>query len=261
MVRIRLRRIGAKKKPTYRVVVADSRSPRDGRFIETIGHYDPRTDPPTVVIKEARAIYWLSVGAQPSEAVQRFFDKLSLKDKLAKVRGGASIDAVAEEPPAPAAQPAKAKAGAKAEPAKAQAKAKADEAAAVETEAAAEAAEPVAEAPAQAEAAPTEAAEPEADAAAAAAAAEAEAEAEPEAEAEAPAAEPETEPAAAGASPDGLAALGLSTRVVKALEEAGVGSVGQLRELADQGEDQLSALPGIGAKAVEEIVAALQGQG
>ncbi|TEU17287.1 MAG: 30S ribosomal protein S16, partial [Anaerolineales bacterium] len=69
MVRIRLCRVGAKKQPSYRVVVADQRAPRDGRFIEIIGHYNPRTDPPTMVIKEERALLWLARGAQPSEAV------------------------------------------------------------------------------------------------------------------------------------------------------------------------------------------------
>ncbi len=71
MVKIRLRRVGAKKQPSYRVVVADSRSPRDGRFIEIVGHYNPRTEPPTVVLKEDRIRYWLGVGAQPSESVER----------------------------------------------------------------------------------------------------------------------------------------------------------------------------------------------
>ncbi len=71
MVRIRLRRQGAKKQPMYRVVVADSRSPRNGRFIENIGFYNPRTEPATVNIKEDRLRYWLSVGAQPSESVLR----------------------------------------------------------------------------------------------------------------------------------------------------------------------------------------------
>lgn len=69
MVRIRLRRTGAKKQPHYRVVVAPKEKPRDGRFIEIIGHYNPRTEPPTVVIKEERARYWLDHGAQPSKAV------------------------------------------------------------------------------------------------------------------------------------------------------------------------------------------------
>ncbi len=75
MVRIRLRRQGAKKQPTYRVVVADQRSPRDGRFIENIGFYDPRTDPPTIRIKADRALHWLGVGAQPSDPVLRMLKK------------------------------------------------------------------------------------------------------------------------------------------------------------------------------------------
>ncbi len=71
MVRIRLRRQGAKKQPTYRVVVADQHSPRDGRIIENIGFYDPRTEPETINIDAERARYWLSVGAQPSDSVAR----------------------------------------------------------------------------------------------------------------------------------------------------------------------------------------------
>lgn len=69
MVRIRLRRMGAKKKPFYRIVVAQSESPRDGRFIEVIGTYNPLTDPETVELKTDRVAYWLSVGAQPSDGV------------------------------------------------------------------------------------------------------------------------------------------------------------------------------------------------
>ena len=75
MVRIRLARVGAKKQPSYRVVVADQRSPRDGRFIEIIGHYNPRTEPATMVVKEDRALFWLGRGAQPTEAVARILDK------------------------------------------------------------------------------------------------------------------------------------------------------------------------------------------
>ena len=78
MVRIRLRRQGAKKQPTYRVVVADQRSPRDGRFIENIGFYDPRADPPTIRIKADRALHWLGVGAQPSDAVLRMLKKTGI---------------------------------------------------------------------------------------------------------------------------------------------------------------------------------------
>ena len=69
-VRIRLRREGRKKAPTYRIVVAESTSPRNGRFIEIIGHYDPLTEPATVKVNAERAQYWLSVGAQPSETVE-----------------------------------------------------------------------------------------------------------------------------------------------------------------------------------------------
>ncbi len=71
MVKIRLRRVGANKQPSYRLVVADSRAPRDGRFIEIVGFFNPRTEPPTVEIETSRVQYWLSQGAQPSEAVAR----------------------------------------------------------------------------------------------------------------------------------------------------------------------------------------------
>jgi small subunit ribosomal protein S16 len=72
-VRIRLTRVGATKQPTYRLVVADSRSARDGRAIDTIGHYNPRTDPIELNIDEAKAKDWLSKGAQPSDTVKRLF--------------------------------------------------------------------------------------------------------------------------------------------------------------------------------------------
>jgi small subunit ribosomal protein S16 len=72
-VRIRLTRVGATKQPTYRLVVADSRSARDGRAIDTIGHYNPRTDPIELVIDEAKAKDWMSKGAQPSDTVRRLF--------------------------------------------------------------------------------------------------------------------------------------------------------------------------------------------
>lgn len=99
MVKIRLRRVGAKKQPHYRVVVADSRSPRDGKFIETIGHYNPRTEPPTMEIKADRALYWLSVGAQPSEAVRRMLDKLGILEHFAAFkRGEVTLEAPVETP-------------------------------------------------------------------------------------------------------------------------------------------------------------------
>ncbi len=243
MVKIRLRRVGAKKQPSYRVVVADSRVKRDGRFIENIGHYNPRTDPPTVVIKEDRALYWLSVGAQPTDAVAGFLAKLQMAEKLKQVHAGAKIEDLA-----PAAKPAKAKAE---KPAAKAAPAPAPEPVA---EPVAEAApEPVAEP--VAEAAPEPVAEPVAEAApepVAEAVAEPVAEAAPE-----PAAEPVAEAAEAAAGDSELAVLGLSARVLKALEAVDIHSLDQLRALREQGSDAILALPGIGEKAVDEILAAL----
>ena len=82
MLRIRLRREGAKKQPSYRVVVADIRAARDGRFIDQLGYYNPLTDPPEVVIDEEKAIKWLRQGAQPSEAVQRMLKKLGTLERV-----------------------------------------------------------------------------------------------------------------------------------------------------------------------------------
>lgn len=78
MVKIRLRRVGAKKRPSYRLVVADSRSPRDGAFISIIGHYDPLTDPETVVIDEAKARHWLGEGARPTATAARLLAKMGI---------------------------------------------------------------------------------------------------------------------------------------------------------------------------------------
>src|SRR5271155_3308174 len=81
MVKIRLRRMGAKKQPTYRFVVTDGRSPRDGRFIEIVGHYNPRTEPKTVVVDEEKIKAWLAKGAQPSDPVRRLLAELGLVEK------------------------------------------------------------------------------------------------------------------------------------------------------------------------------------
>lgn len=97
MVRIRLRRVGAKKQPSYRVVVAHSESPRDGRFIETIGFYNPRTDPPTVEIKAERALYWLQHGAQPSDPVARMLQNLGIMEKLVRLKAGADMETLLAE--------------------------------------------------------------------------------------------------------------------------------------------------------------------
>ncbi|MGB9791671.1 MAG: 30S ribosomal protein S16 [Thermacetogeniaceae bacterium] len=80
-VRIRLKRIGAKKKPAYRVVVADSRSPRDGRFIEELGYYQPTADPEIIKIDEEKTLLWLSRGAQPSDTVRALLKKVGIWDK------------------------------------------------------------------------------------------------------------------------------------------------------------------------------------
>ena len=79
-VKMRLTRTGAKKAPTYRVIVADSRSPRDGRFIEEIGHYNPRTEPVEIVINEEKAKVWLKNGAQPTETVKALLKKSGIID-------------------------------------------------------------------------------------------------------------------------------------------------------------------------------------
>jgi small subunit ribosomal protein S16 len=97
MVRIRLRRVGLKKQPSYRIVVADRESPRDGRYIEIIGFYNPRTEPITMEIKEDRALYWLSVGAQPSEPVARILDKTGTKGRLERLRKGEAMDVLVVE--------------------------------------------------------------------------------------------------------------------------------------------------------------------
>jgi small subunit ribosomal protein S16 len=81
MVKIRLRRMGAKKQPTYRFVVADARSPRDGRFIEILGHYNPRVEPREVVVNEEKAKAWLAKGAQPSDTVRRLFAEKGIMDR------------------------------------------------------------------------------------------------------------------------------------------------------------------------------------
>ena len=82
MVRIRLRRVGRKHRPIYRVVVADSRSPRDGAFIEIIGHYNPLTEPATVDINEEKALKWLRDGAQPTDTVSSMLRRLGILDKF-----------------------------------------------------------------------------------------------------------------------------------------------------------------------------------
>lgn len=141
MVRIRLRRMGSKHRPAYRVVIADARAPRDGKFIETIGHYNPQLQPKVLVIKQDRARYWLGVGAQPSDTVVRLFKNVGVLDTEGKVTAAVETAAPVVEAPV-AAKPRR-----KAAPAAAK---EAAPAAAPVVEAAA----PVVEAPAAAKAAP-----------------------------------------------------------------------------------------------------------
>ena len=81
-VKIRLKRMGSKKRPFYRIVVADSRSPRDGRFIETVGTYNPLTEPEQVTLKEEAIMNWLSNGAQPSDTVRNILSKQGVMKKF-----------------------------------------------------------------------------------------------------------------------------------------------------------------------------------
>lgn len=97
MVRIRFRRQGLKGQPTYRIVVTDQRSPRNGGFIEMIGHHNPRTQPSTDIVDEARALYWLSVGAQASDSVNQLFRRTGTLLRFERMRKGESIEALAAE--------------------------------------------------------------------------------------------------------------------------------------------------------------------
>lgn len=104
MVKIRLRRTGAKKQPSYRVVVADSRAPRDGRFIEIVGHYNPRTEPVTLNLQEDRVLYWLSEGAQPTDTVRSLLNQSGTMERFARLKAGADMqELVSEAEAAPAA--------------------------------------------------------------------------------------------------------------------------------------------------------------
>ena len=88
MVRIRLRRVGSTHQPHYRVVIADKESPRDGRFLEIVGHYNPKTNPSTIQFDEDKIYHWLSVGAQPSESVQKLFKIVKLDERYQRLKSG-----------------------------------------------------------------------------------------------------------------------------------------------------------------------------
>ncbi|NLJ86082.1 MAG: 30S ribosomal protein S16 [Firmicutes bacterium] len=88
-VRIRLRRMGAKKRPFYRLVVADSRTARNGRFIDILGYYDPLEEPVKIVVDEDKAIDWLQKGAQPSDTARYLLTKVGVMDKFVALRKSA----------------------------------------------------------------------------------------------------------------------------------------------------------------------------
>ena len=97
MLKIRLSRHGKKRQPSYRVVVSEAKFKRDGRYVERLGWFNPLTDPETYLINEGRALYWLSVGAQPTEAVKRLLKKQGTLDRLARVHKGETIEALLAE--------------------------------------------------------------------------------------------------------------------------------------------------------------------
>jgi small subunit ribosomal protein S16 len=97
MVRIRLRRIGSKGQPSYRVVAADIESPRDGRFLEILGFYNPRTSPATIQLNEDRIFDWISKGAQPSSSVVQIFKSAGTLERYERFKKGEAIETLLEE--------------------------------------------------------------------------------------------------------------------------------------------------------------------
>lgn len=106
MVRIRLRRVGLKGQPSYRIIAADKEAPRDGRFLEILGFYNPRTNPSTVEVNEERVYEWMGTGAQPSDSVVQIFNQIGLMDRFARLKAGEAKDKLlAEAVAAKAARP------------------------------------------------------------------------------------------------------------------------------------------------------------
>ena len=97
MVRIRLRRVGLKHQPSYRIVAADKEAPRDGRFLEILGFYNPRTEPATINIHEDRLFDWMSKGAQPSESVVKLLKSVGALDRFARFKAGESVETLQAE--------------------------------------------------------------------------------------------------------------------------------------------------------------------
>lgn len=106
MLKIRLRAVGLKHQPSFRLIVADSEAPRDGRLVESLGFYNPRTDPPTMSFDESRIYHWLSVGAQPTESVSALFKTAGLTDRYERLRKGEPQEGLLAEASKVYAQPA-----------------------------------------------------------------------------------------------------------------------------------------------------------
>ena len=97
MVRIRLRRTGLRHQPTYRIMAADKECPRDGRFLEILGHDNPRTNPFTMEVDEAKVFDWMSKGAQPSDSVLQLFKSVGLMDRYARFKAGEPVETLLAE--------------------------------------------------------------------------------------------------------------------------------------------------------------------
>jgi small subunit ribosomal protein S16 len=97
MVRIRLRRVGGKGQPSYRIVAAEKEAPRDGRFLEILGFYNPRTEPATIQLHEDRIYDWMSKGAQPSESVMMVFKSAGFVDRFERYKKGEAVDVLLAE--------------------------------------------------------------------------------------------------------------------------------------------------------------------
>ncbi len=97
MVRIRFRRVGLKGQPSYRIVAADKESPRDGRFLEILGFYNPRTEPATIHIKEDRVYHWMKNGALPTESVEQVFKSAGVLERFERFKKGEKVDSLMAE--------------------------------------------------------------------------------------------------------------------------------------------------------------------
>jgi small subunit ribosomal protein S16 len=97
MVRLRLRRVGAKKQPSFRLVATDIEMPRDGRFLEALGFYNPRTEPATITLDEERIYHWISKGAQPSESVAKLFRVTGTMERYARFKTGEDVQVLVAE--------------------------------------------------------------------------------------------------------------------------------------------------------------------